>query len=328
MSDIGIQTPKNPHKVLRLNAGTGDTLEGDSWVEVLSRRLPPGSNSEDYFAPGIEELLGIDGNTTFTLSTSADMEPAFKALMEKLQGFPGAKFAAGAQRTAGFIGGLAGGGDQEGPSTAQGFIESLGMPPNVRYQTELTLMPSWKGTSEVTLESLTFKFNMGMTGAWDARTEVYNPVIGLAAVNLPRRNDDDSSALLGPLPTQEFLMGRVVEALTRVSLTNENEPFSVEQAASNVMQAAENAAWAEFYGGGPWDGLWSVTLGRMKLPDFYVTNTSHSFSVETDEQGFPIAGTVTWGEIKSVKMATRGLPLYRLYGPQNDPTEPDTGVPE
>ena len=309
MSDASV---RNPHKILKLRAGVGDIGVGPDWVSVLaSQLLPPGSNTADFFAPGLHNMIGLDNTTTFSLSTTADIKPAMEKILEKMQNSAIGRIARGIGQAAQAGQGLASGGEEGGQlMTAGRFVESLGLPPNARYQTELSLIPAWNGTSEVRLESITFTFQMGMTGLWDARREVYNPVIALAAANLPTRT---GARLTGPLPTQEFIVGTVLGALARSVGSNEN-PYNIESRVTAAMESAERGAFNEYYSG-QWTGIWSAELGRMRLPDFYVTNTSHSFSTDTDESGFPISGTVTWGEIKSIKMAHRGLPLYRLYGP-------------
>lgn len=334
MPDITAQKARNPHKILKLRAGVGDTPTGASWVAALAAAFGVG-NPDDFFAPGIADLLGMDNNTTLRISTSADIKPALGPLLDKLKEHPLGRIARGVGMTGSMIQGAMAGGEVSEADQRRGFVQSLGLPPNVRYQTELSLLPAWNATSPVQLESLTFRFTMGMTGAWDARREVYNPVIALAAANLPVRNSDGSAALRGPLPTQEFIFGAVIGGLAnsiydRLANANTNsDPYSFERAISGAMQTAERAALSQYYGSGQrWTGIWSVQLGRIQLPDFYVTNTSYSFSTETDEHGFPIWGEVTWSDIKSLKMAHRGLPLYRLFGPDDAPTDPNTGTIE
>jgi hypothetical protein len=305
MTDLVLKS-RNPHKILTLRAGKGDNGIGADWVTALAASR--GIKAADYFAPGLESLLGMEGNTTFTLSTSAEIKPALKDLLDNLQKTPLGKISEGISMASGLAAGVA------DANSADAFVNSLGLPPNVRYQTELSLLPAWNGQSEVKLESLTFNFTMGMTGAWDARTEVYNPVVALAAANLPVRN---GAALKGPLPTPEYILGTVIKSLA-TSAGGAGGAFNVERAVSSVLRNAEDAALSALYNGS-WSGIWAASLGRIRLPDFYVVNTSHSFSTETDEHGFPISGKVVWSEIKSIKMAHRGLPMYRLYGPEASP---------
>lgn len=307
---------KNEHKILHLRAGsTGGS--GDDWVAVLAGALGvPANEVDSYFAPGLKDLIGMEGNTTFRISATSEIKPALGGILDKLKSTPMAKLARGARALTGTVQGVA-----DGEAT-RATAASLGFPPNVRYQTDLSYIPAWESTSPVKLESLTFKFTMGMAGVWDARREVYNPVVALAAANLPWK-DTNSNALRGPLPTQEYVIGKVIGGLLDAANTNMGEggggidegssAFHFEEQLSGAMQAAEQAAFEMYYSEG-WTGIWSATLGRIQLPDFYIKGTSYSFSNETDENGYPIAGEVSWNELSSIRVAHRGLPLFRLYG--------------
>lgn len=308
---------KNEHKRLYLRAGS---IEGDGskWVTRLAAALGI-KDPDKYFAPGLEELLGMEGNTTFRISTSSEIKPALAGVLDKLKDTPMGRIARGAQMVSSMA---------QAADVGKATAASLGLPPNVRYQTDLSYIPAWQSTSPVKLESLTFKFTMGMAGVWDARTEVYNPVVALASVNLPFHKKGGSSALTGPLPTQESVIGTVIGGLLDTVNTNmgsgADSAFNFETALSGAMQTAEKAAFKMYYSGN-WTGIWSATLGKMRLPDFYIKGTSYSFSTETDENGFPIAGEVTWNELSSIKVAHRGLPLFKLYGPDNKPV-PESGA--
>ena len=312
MSDV--LGPKNEYKVLRIFAGADEGASGENWIKVLGTafNLEP---IEDYISPGLVDLIGLEGNTTFTISTSNETTPALAKAMEKMKKTPIGKLGQGAMAAGRMVGGVAASttdaedtAADQGPTRA-GFLESLGLPGNVRYQTDLSLLPAWQGTSPVKLESITFNFQMGMAGDWDARTEVYNPVIALAAANLPRR---EGARLYGPLPSQEFVLGTIIGGL----LSGGDEgggAFNIEQSIESVFQRAEARARFNLYNGG-WTGIWGASLGRLKLPDFYVGSTSHSFSTDTDDNGYPISGKVVWSEIKSLRVAHRGLETFRIFG--------------
>lgn len=321
MDTYGVVAPKNEYKILEVFAGKDEGASGESWVTVLARAMGVYDQIDDYFAPGLASLIGIEGNTTFSISTANETKAALGDLMDKMKKTPIGKLTQGAMSAGRMIGGIGSGQtDAEGEAAADPpranrnkFLESLGLPGNVRFQTDLSQLPAWQGTSPVKLESITFNFQMGMTGAWDARREVYNPIIALAAANLPTK---DGSFLKGPLPSQEYILGTIVGDIIAGSGgggEDGNGTFNVEAAVNGVLDRAESAAMYELYHGN-WTGIWGARLGRVRLPDFYVGSTSHTFSTDTDDNGFPISGKVTWSEIKSFRVAHRGLETFKLYG--------------
>lgn len=49
-------------------------------------------------------------------------------------------------------------------------------------------LKTWNGT-EVTIPALTFEFAMGQFGLWNAKSEVFAPILGLLALGLPERQN-------------------------------------------------------------------------------------------------------------------------------------------
>lgn len=306
----------NPYKQLKL------TIGGKPWTRAI---VPEGRSEAEFFAPGIENYLTLN---EISVSASSEYSPALKALIDKMKSStPGKAFSA-IRKGSSLVGGAlnARGGDEEGRELSDrdraGILSNMTlMPPNVRYQTSLMYLPAWDETKAVGIESFSFDFHIGMAGAWDARTEVYNPVIALMTINVPYKSG--STRLHGPLPSRAYVYGHLGERLsgiaTRVArdtlagadaANSDEDRYSFEQQFDRELGGIEQSMKNLVMG---YRGIATMEIGRIKLPPFSVGDTSYTFSTETDDNGFPIHGTITWNKIETIEVANRSLDVFKLY---------------
>lgn len=310
----------NPYKLLTIKLGNED------WMKVLA----PGGEPLKYFAPGLANCMVLDDELKVDVTSTYDK--ALEKLLDKVKNSTGGKALSAVRGISSLAAGLGEKSESSGDtdSARAGVLSKMTvMPPNVRYQTTLAQLPSWTKTEPIHFNKFTFKFHLGMAGEWNARTEVYNPVVALATVNLPTKLG--STRLIGPLPSTPYIYGQLGSELASVASgiassafgsagSNDTEnQYNFEQELDRQMGSIEGRMRSLMSG---WSGIIQVNIGnRLKLPEFAVAKTSYTFSQETDDKGFPIWGEVTWDEIQSIQVAHKGLSAYQLYG-SDDTTAP------
>jgi hypothetical protein len=127
----------------------------------------------------------------------------------------------------------------------------------------------WKNVSTLTF-TMNFEFYFGMAGVWNGATEVYNPIIRLIGLAAPIANGAGFLTAPGP-------------------------------GISSVAQ--------QFFEGGQLGGFKRFMLsigGIMDIDDVLIKTVNPKFSNEVDENGFPIAGSVSI-EFETQKLAHRQM---------------------
>jgi hypothetical protein len=340
----------NINKVVFLNVGTVP------WRQALA---PKDSNPDDYFAPGLNLYLEQD----IQFSASNEYSNPFKELLAKFKDSTVGKLASGLKGAIDAYNGIVevigsspttSGGNKYNPdgspATPGPNVSATGkanaayyratrvgvFAPNVRYQTKLSNIPAWNGTSPVRLSSFTFRFYMGMAEAWDGRTEVYNPTVALYSMCLP---SGGAGFLRGPLPSTAYIYGSIGAAMAGAVSSQFNESaansgmfypvkytpgdksdwresdkavretkaeqiaYNFEKTITGMVDKFEKSLFSMISG---WGGLISLGVGRFTFPAMIVKDTSMRFSRDTDENGFPIWGEVTWSGCEAIMVATKG----------------------
>jgi hypothetical protein len=349
----------NPNKKVFLTMGS------TPWRRALT---PSGANSDDYFASNLELYLDQD----IQFSATNEYSNPFKELLAKFKDSTVGKLASGLKGAidayngvvdivrqpdqsprAGMASGPTSSGSQNNFSEAAATKDRRNaayyratrvgaFAPNVRYQTRLANVPAWGGTSVVKLSSFTFKFYMGMADEWDARTEVYNPVVALYSMSLP---SGGAGYLRGPLPSTAYVYGSIGAAMAGTVVNQFNESaknsgvfyktkyvagsaddqreadksfreakaeqvaYDFEKTITRMVDKFEKTMFSMISG---WGGLIALTVGRFVFPAMIVKDTSMRFSRDTDEHGFPIWGEVTWSGCESIMVATKED--FKLFG--------------
>jgi hypothetical protein len=302
---MGIQAYSG--QILNENKIVEITSQGKPWTELF---LPAGSSPGDFFAAGIAKRLVLDKD--ITVNASSKFEPALKNVMDKARGSSLGKAANFLTKGSQIAGTLSA--NSEG-DRASALAKLSVMPPNVRYQTSLVYLPAWESTAPMELDSITFHFHMGICGEYDGRTEVYNPVIALASVNLPKREGE--SKLRGPLPSVAVVYGQLAAEISEIasaqakSATSGMNAQDIEAAFDKALGGVETKMEA-FYTDG-FSGVLNIRIGtRLDFELVTVAKTSYTFSQETDDNGYPIKGSVTWSNITTCKVPTVGDGAYQL----------------
>lgn len=125
----------------------------------------------------------------------------------------------------------------------------------------------WSSTDPITF-NLNLKFEMGSAKLYDARKEVYEPMITLASLSLPTLDPVLNNILVPPGP-------------------------SIVAVASTYFENADI----------PKDSLMSIEVGNMlRLNSVIVTKAEPTFSPHLDENDYPIKGVISL-EIRTVDIA-------------------------
>ncbi len=311
----------NPYKEITITVG------GKNWMDAFGQ-----GQKDAYFAPGLK--LYFDKNQGVDFSVTSKYNPVLSGLMEKFKSSTPGKIMGVIQKFSDVTGAIA---DYEKAKAAEGGASTTQktaaaweaaskirmLPPNVRYQTKLQSLPAWEETSPLELNSFKFRFYMGMAGAWDARTEVYNPAIALMKVNQPI--EVSAGVLRGPLPSTAYVYGvigkafadSVVGTARTWAARPESAGIKTDEDAAYAFEGVLNSTMAKFedqlfnaIGQWPGWGLVQVKIGRFVFPVMSVARTRVTFSPDTDEHGFPIWADVDWSDCKSIEMATANqIPL-------------------
>ena len=310
----------NKHKLLTIKMG------GVAWPTVLANLLGgSNANPDDFFAPGIENVLALDEDVSF--AAESEYKAALADLLDDLKkSTPGKAFNA-MRKASAIVQGVSSSMNEGTAAPTDGdrrsAIANMAiMPPNVRYQTSMTNLKAWESVKPLQIfSSVTFKFYMGIAGAWDGRTEVYNPVIALSTVNLPEKRDPSGIALQGPLPSVPYVYGQLAGTAAKIARDaassafasgsqDDNSQYAFESAINDAMGQMERDMFSMMSG---WRGMINLQVGnRIKLPTFTVKKTNVTFSRDTDDKGYPIWGEVTWDGIESVELPYTNMETFRL----------------
>jgi hypothetical protein len=190
-------------------------------------------------------------------------------------------------------------------------------------------VPQWKGTTPVKLSStIKFNFEFGQAGIFSGEHEVVRPILSLASQLLPYGAGGTGNYLKGPAPTKSMYvammaqnlkgkMGDLLEtATTQGKLVVEGFMTGGQgAAASDLVSAAttlQDAVYSAIDQGikdGAATGLRTIyiRMGRLVCGPYACRDISWDFDFnETDEYGFPYKGSVTFGGLDSLYVATSG----------------------
>jgi hypothetical protein len=160
---------------------------------------------------------------------------------------------------------------------------------------------AWKGEEPVSI-NIQLPFFMGMNDIWNAKKEVYEPIMSIMRESVPQSSSEDIF-INAPGPTGLD----VYKAYSDQLFTYISEiPDIVSQRFTNVVQGTTNEKKAD-----PKESLnlmqaktWSFAIGYsvdgtkinhayMKLKNLIVRNSGFNFSTELDDNNAPINGEVS-----------------------------------
>jgi len=161
---------------------------------------------------------------------------------------------------------------------------------------------AWKGEEPVSI-NLQLPFFMGMNDVWDAKKEVYEPIMNIMRESVPQSSSeqffinapgptgldvykafgDQLFKYIGELPA--VVTGKATSVIQGV--TKEKQTYDA-KASLNLMMAK---TWS-FSVGYSKDGV-NIDKAYMRLKNLIVRNSGFSFSTELDDNNAPINGEVS-----------------------------------
>lgn len=147
-------------------------------------------------------------------------------------------------------------------------------------------MPAWNQELKNVKFSYTFNFRMGQYGLWNAKKEVFLPIINLIAPVLPRKISAFFSE--GPIPGKVALLSDSIIGALRAGFDERGG----EALAVNLIGAVKKFTY-------------NISFGNtVKFENCLINGAKPSFSSDTDEEGYPVAGSV---ELNFTTIAPYGL---------------------
>jgi|LSQX01.3.fsa_nt_gb hypothetical protein len=285
----------NSHRIVRIRrAETGDS--GDPWrqgaQDLVNKTLLSGSNltANDLRIPEEVELVLSSNEFSLTASStfSEPLKDISKAATNFLSGTAGTLF--GNYSTQAFATrealekvsqALAGAGN------IYSAAESLRTNKNLKINPWYENIKTWEG-SQVTLPPLTFEFAMGQFGLWNAKKEVFAPVLGLLSLGLPTEQRIITAD--GAFITTSALMGKYIKSAGEAfkgNLFNEDGSLSGNYF-SNVSAVLNNTIHEKN------SRYYHVSIGDATTLQYcVVTSVAVVISTEVDQHGYPIKAVAT-----------------------------------
>lgn len=329
-----MSTVKNPNKIITIVSNE----DGSTWRSNLSRILYP------LLSDAKTNILGLSlGVTATSLGYYVDVSDEVELIKESdiTIGDPTGGDSAMGTPIADYLTGTSGGGDGIA-GKAQNFVRTaysaLTTGTNLyntytgatnsdgsnktfdNFNPWFINTPAWnpsKGTQGVNID-LTFNFAMGQYGLWNAKEEVYLPILNLIAPLFPQSLSN--LTISGPYPTTYQMLASMVAGATGVfddikSAWGEGDTFL--EKAGNVLSTIGDMLTSDSESNGVLGTAVDVVqnlataLSTLVL-DTYTSYTyeigigetisyskclpcggSAKFSNETDQYGFPISGSCT-----------------------------------
>ena len=182
--------------------------------------------------------------------------------------------------------------------------------------------PNWKETSPISLtNSLKFEFSFGQAGIFSGEQEVVKPILALASLFAPLRQENGYTS--GPMPTPpaflvhyfaqfggeggKDLISSTANTIKTSMAGDDNVLKEVANAAissltnieSQLIKIQEDAIKATLNEEG--SRALCIRYGRMAVGPFTVKDVSWSFDfTHVDEYGFPYKGTLTFSGLENI----------------------------
>lgn len=278
----------NNSRIVRIRKATESGLGSDAWREgakaLVGKTLLTGSNLtlDDLTIPPEVMLVLSRGEFEFTTS-SAFSEPlkdisksAPKALRETSDLLFGRRSSESKAISTGI-------------EALQGLIKLSVVGEAASSDKNLKLNPWFEGiktweSSQVTLPPLNFEFAMGQFGLWNARTEVFAPVLGLLSLALPQEQNIVTAQ--GSFLTTASLIGKFIANSPEIAETNkyENLTDKVLEGTSNRLANVLLDEKSNFY---------HISIGEVTNFQYCaITGVSVVLSTDVDQYGYPIRAVV------------------------------------
>lgn len=181
---------------------------------------------------------------------------------------------------------------------------------NTKFNPWFKNLKSWSG-SRVSINSLSFEFAMGQFGLWNAKYEVFAPILGLLSLALPQKQDILTSD--GSFISTAALIGRYVEEAGNFIRNYAENNTDGEGLLGNISNHLENVLQE----GGT--RYYHVNIGDSFTLQYCIFSAATvNLSTEVDEEGYPVRGTVNVsleGTVPPALQTTNNLSALR-FGPR------------
>lgn len=147
-------------------------------------------------------------------------------------------------------------------------------------------VPAWDQKPVNLKFSYTFNFRLGQSRLWNAKQEVFLPIINLLAPVLPR--NIDYWLTKGPIPGKAELLADSIVGALRAGFNAEGG----KKLAENVFNAVKSYTYNIDFG------------NTVAISNCLINGAKPSFSSDTDTEGYPIAGSI---ELSFTTIAPYGL---------------------
>lgn len=159
---------------------------------------------------------------------------------------------------------------------------------------------AWGGNVSGVAFDYTFDFAMGQYGLWNAKEEVFLPIVNLMAPTLPQHLS--AAMMAGPIPTAINLISNIITNTTgdfASNTTNMSDYFEWDSNESFFGNLGSNLKGSgkllEYLVMNAYKGyVYEVKFGNVvQFHKVLFKNSKIDFNNEVDQYGFPISGSVT-----------------------------------
>ena len=147
-------------------------------------------------------------------------------------------------------------------------------------------VPAWNQELHNVKFSYKFNFKMGQYGLWNAKKEVFLPIINLIAPVLPRKIGTFFTE--GPIPGQTAILSNSILGALKAGFNKDGG----DALATNLLSAVRKYTY-------------NINFGNtVRIENCLIDGAKTMFSSDTDEEGYPIAGSV---ELQFATISPYGL---------------------
>ena len=177
---------------------------------------------------------------------------------------------------------------------------------NARYMTKYSNAKVWKSTSALKL-GLSFKFFIGMDGDWNAKTEVYDKIVSLTKMCLPRQSSESKNLFIGPGPSLPEIVEEIFKGVNTKSTSsaiknlNKENKNAIKNAntSSNSSKTIQEKMDTFFVNLEKSNQIMKIVffprnMNGTKSKEFnvYPTNIDFDFGTTFSTDGYPTSGSV------------------------------------
>jgi hypothetical protein len=196
-----------------------------------------------------------------------------------------------------------------------------------RFMSAFANVPAWKSTTGIKFDGeVKFNFKYGQAGLFSGEHEVVRPIIAIVS---QFGLGVGGAYVTGPAPTMESYFVKMMESMAgggiqdilnaisaagadilSAALDKSKGPGAATiliKAATNVQATVYNAINAGIAAGAAGVRTFRIRIGRAVAGPFYAQNVSWNFDFsQTDEFGFPYAGSVSISGLEMLSFPTSG----------------------